>query len=104
MKNFSETALEILLAEQPQPIRERAFTVYENYGRHCSLELFGIFSKAVRMRRIDEVLSLLEAHYENLLKSQDPEVRGTVRYVGVNPTQTLFRGILERTLDPSREY
>ncbi len=85
---------------------DRALTVFRDYGPHLENNVTNALSYAVTKGKIDEVLVALEKDFEQYLRFQKREVRGTVgsRLLGVNPTNGVFlhinRAILE--LKPSR--
>ena len=67
---------------------ERAFSVFQNYGKNLSYDVANVLLHAIGQKKVNEVLQELEKHYKEHLYSQLPEIRGTVedRLLGVNKT------------------
>jgi hypothetical protein len=73
---------------------ERAVTVFKNYGHHLGLGVSNVLLHAVEQGNVDEVLKVLEKHYDDHLKYQHPDIRGTVRNdLGVNETKAMFTSL-----------
>ncbi len=77
---------------------DRALTVFRNYGNKLTYDVTNILMHAADQGKVDEVLGVLEEHYRSHLQYQHPEIRGTVKNLGVNPTETMFLRICETTL------
>lgn len=79
---------------------ERALTIFAFYGENLSFDVTNVLSHAADQDKVEEVLKILEEHYESHLRFQHPEIRGTVEdlLLGVNPTQAMFLRIFEDTL------
>ena len=79
---------------------DRALTVFRNYGEILAYDVTNVLLHATDQGKADEVLGILEKHYESHLKFQHPEIRGTVEdsLLGVNPTQNMFLRICQQTL------
>ncbi|TSC92371.1 MAG: hypothetical protein CEN89_736 [Candidatus Berkelbacteria bacterium Licking1014_7] len=79
---------------------DRAFTAFRNYGPNLGYDVTNVLLHAADQGKVDEVLGILEEHYQSHLQYQHPEIRGTVgdRLLGVNPTQAMFLRICQQTL------
>ena len=78
---------------------DRALAVFRNYGEHLSYDVTNVLLHAADQGKTDEVLNILEEHYQNHLKFQHPQIRGNVsNCLGVNPTEVMFLTICEKTL------
>lgn len=78
---------------------ERASTVFVNCGKNLSYDVTNVLLHAVDQNKVDEVLSLLEEHYQRHLGFQHPDIRGMVGdALGINPTRRLFNDICVRVL------
>ena len=78
----------------------RALTAFRNFGPNLGYDVTNVLLHAADQRKVDEVLGILEDHYQSHLQYQHPEIRGTVsdRLLGVNETQVMFVRICEDTL------
>jgi len=78
----------------------RALTVFHNCGSLLSFDVANVLIHAHDQGRekTEEVLGILEEHYEKRLQFQHPEIRGTVQNLGVNPTEQLLLHICQRVL------
>jgi len=78
----------------------RALAVFRNCGQNLGYDVTNVLLHAADQGKVDEVLGILEEHYNNHLQYQHPEIRGTVsdRLLGVNPTQAMFLSICQQTL------
>jgi hypothetical protein len=83
---------------------DRAIVVFRNYGSNLSILVYSAFILAPMYDKVDEVLAILEEHFENHLGYQDPDVRGVIsdELIGVNPTMLMFRNIFDVTLSSSQ--
>ena len=79
---------------------DRALTVFCNYGPNLGYDVTNVLLQAADQEKVDEVLDILEEHYQSHLQYQHPDIRGTVgdRLFGVNPTQMMFLRICQQTL------
>jgi hypothetical protein len=78
---------------------DRAVAVLNNFGPKLSFDVTNVMLHAVDKGKEDEVLTILEKHWEEHLQFQHPKIRGTVASVfGVNQTQQTFVRICEQTL------
>jgi len=78
---------------------DRAVTVLNNFGPKLSYDVANVMLHAVDKGNEDEVLTILEKHWEEHLQFQHPEIRGTVESMpGVNQTQQTFLRICQQTL------
>jgi len=71
---------------------DRALLVFNNYGPNLSFDVANVLLHAAGQGNVDEILSLLEEHYEKHLQFQHPEIRGIVKdyLLNVNPTEEMF--------------
>ena len=83
---------------------DRALTVFRNYGENLTYDVTNGLLHAADNGKVDDVLGILEEHYQSHLQFQHPEIRGTVeeRLLGVNPTRTMFLRICQETLGLQR--
>ena len=79
---------------------DRALTVFRNCGPNLGYDVTNVLLHATDQGKVDEVLGILEGHYQSHLQYQHPEIRGTVvdRLLGVNPTHEMFLRICQYTL------
>lgn len=81
---------------------ERALTTFRNYSPNLGYDVTNVLLQAADQgqEKVEEVLGILEEHYEKYLQCQHPEIRGTVvdRLLGVNRTQEMFLSICKQTL------
>jgi hypothetical protein len=78
---------------------ERALSVFRNCGPHLSFDVTNVMLHAADRGKVDEVLRMLEEHYERHLQYQHPEIRGMVSDAfGVSATQRVFQSIRQVTL------
>ncbi len=78
----------------------RAESIFEKYGERLSFDVTNVLLHATEQEKTNNVLLVLEKHYEEHLQFQHPRIRGTVRdaLLGVNPTENMFLGICQYTL------
>lgn len=77
----------------------RAEKVFDNFGQKLSYDVTNVLLHAADQNKVEEVLALLEKHFEEHLQLQHPEIRGTVAGdLGVNKTEVMFLDICERVL------
>ena len=71
---------------------DRALTIFRNCGPNLGYDVTNVLLHAADQGKVDEVLGILEEHYQSHLYYQHPKIRGTVsdRLLGVNPTQAMF--------------
>jgi hypothetical protein len=74
--------------------------VFHNCGENLAWDVTNVLMHAVDKGKVDEVLGILEEHYEKHLQFQHPDIRGTVedRLLRVNPTEAVFLRICRNTL------
>jgi len=78
---------------------DRAVSVLNNFGPKLSYDVANVMLHAVDKGKENEVLTILEKHWEEHLQFQHPNIRGTVESMpGVNQTQQMFIRICEQTL------
>ncbi len=78
----------------------RAERVFDNFGPKLSFDVANVLLHAADQNKVEEVLALLEKHFEEHLYFQHPEIRGTVAGdFGVNKTKVMFLDICERVLE-----
>ncbi len=79
---------------------DRALTVFRNYGENMSYDVTNVLLHAIDKRKVEEVLKILEEHYNNHLQNQHPDIRGTVSGdFGANPTKDMFLRLCRHTLE-----
>ena len=100
MSTVNESAFQELLEERLGSLWERALKVYQNYGRNLTFDVTNVLIHASDQGKAEEVLEILEKHYDSHLQFQHPEIRGTVtdRLLGTNSTQAMFLRICSNTL------
>jgi len=88
----SEEKFRELLQPKLTEAWDRALLVFNNYGPNLSFDVANVLLHASKQDKVDEILKILEEHYETHLQFQHPEIRGTVsdRLLGVNPTKAMF--------------
>lgn len=76
---------------------DRALALFCNYGPNLGYDVTNVLLHASDQGRLEEVLGILEEHYQSHLQYQHPEIRGTVRdrLLGVNPTRAMFLRICQ---------
>jgi len=79
---------------------QRALKLFRDYGDNCSFDVANVLRHAVDKHKIQEVVEILEEHYQSHLRFQHPDIRGIVGdgLLGVNPTHAMFLRICEQTL------
>jgi len=77
---------------------QRALTVYKNYGPKLSYDVTNVLLHALDKNKVEEVLTILEKHWNEHLQYQHPEIKGRVKIFGQNPTEKIFLEICEITL------
>ena len=79
---------------------DRALTIFRNYGENLSWDVSNVLLHASDQGKMDEVLGILEEHYNSHLQNQHPEIRGLVsdNLLGVNPTEDMFLRLCQNTL------
>lgn len=80
----------------------RALVIFRKCGSLLSFDVTNVLCHARDQgpEKVEQVLQMLERHWEEHLHFQHPEIRGTVedRLLGVNKTQTLFLRICKDVL------
>ena len=71
---------------------ERALAVFTNYGSILSWDVVNVLLHAIDKKKIEDVFTELEKHWEEHLQYQHPKIRGTVedKMLGINKTQMIF--------------
>ena len=54
---------------------DRGLTVFRNYSPNLSYDVTNVMLHAVDQKKVDEVLCILEEHYETHLQFQHPDIR-----------------------------
>lgn len=99
LKVVSEEQFREIFGENLGPHLDRAVSVLNNFGSKLSYDFANVMLHAVDMGKEDEVLTILEKHWEEHLQFQHPEIRGTVENVpGINQTKQIFLQICLQTL------
>jgi len=75
--------------------------VFLNFGPELSFDVANVLLHAHHQKKTEEVLEILEKHWEEHLYFQHPEARGRVsdRLLGINPTKAMFQGIYQVVLE-----
>ncbi|MDP4038856.1 MAG: hypothetical protein Q8P54_02760 [bacterium] len=90
-----ESALKELLGDY----YSRAFEVSQKCGRFLTFDIINTLMWASDKGKVEEVLDALEAHWQEHLVFQHPDIRGTVSDAdGYNPTHAELRRICEKIL------
>lgn len=77
----------------------RAEKVFDNFGPKSSYDVTNVLLHAADQNKVEEVLALLEKHFEEHLQFQHPDLRSTVAGdFGTNKTEVMFLDICERVL------
>ncbi|MFA5934458.1 MAG: hypothetical protein WC827_01040 [Candidatus Paceibacterota bacterium] len=98
-KVIGEERFRKILKEMPERYLNRAVNVLNNFGPLLSFDVANVMLHATNRDREDEVLIILEKHWEEHLKLQHPDIRGTVESApGVNKTKLMFLQICRDTL------
>ncbi|MCX6746084.1 MAG: hypothetical protein NTX00_03650 [Candidatus Parcubacteria bacterium] len=90
---FAEILKENLGASYP-----RALTIFQNYGAALAYDVTNVLIYAIEQNKTEEVLNILEKHWQEHLQYQHPEARGQIARGGVNPTERMFIQICDKTL------
>ena len=78
---------------------DQALAVFLEYGRILSYDVTNVLLHASDKGKVDEVLWVLENHYETHLQFHHPDIRGTVvDEFGINATQSMFTTICTEVL------
>jgi hypothetical protein len=80
---------------------DRANLVFTNFGRKLSYDVTNVLLYAADQgpNKVDEVLLILEEHWDNCLSLQHPDLRGSVHdSLGVNKTEVMFIKLCRETL------
>ena len=88
------------LKEKLEDLWERALEVFNKYGPNLSFDVTNVIMHAIDQSKVEDILLILEEHYDEHLKFQHPDIRGTVsnRLLGVNPTESMFLRICQNIL------
>jgi hypothetical protein len=100
MAKISEQQFRDILQSKLGASWDRALSVFHNCGPNLAYDVTNVLLHATDQGKVDEVLGILEEHYQSHLQFQHPEIRGTVsdRLLGVNPTQAMFLRICQQKL------
>ncbi len=100
MPRVSEQQFREILQSHLGSSWDRALAVFRNCGENLEFEVTNVLRHAVDQGKVNEVLGILEEHYQSHLQFQHPDTRGTVndRLLGVNLTEMLFRLTYQQTL------
>lgn len=100
MNTISEELFCYILQQKLGKAWERALKLFQNYGEHLSFDVTNVLLHAAEQGKVDEVLQILEKHFQEHLSFQHPDVRGCVYDLlfGVNPTEAMFLRICHDTL------
>ncbi|MDP3685276.1 MAG: hypothetical protein Q8R32_00410 [bacterium] len=98
---MTEQVFQELLETGLGDLYPRALEVFRNCGSLLSFDVTNVLMHAREQGRekTEEVLGMLEEHYEKHLQFQHPDIRGNVEKLGVNPTERLFLGICQHVLN-----
>lgn len=77
---------------------DRALKLFRNFGPHLSQRVTGSLLYASERGKVEDVLGILERHYDEHLQYQHPDIRGEVSISGANPTTSVFDRICRDTL------
>lgn len=101
MPRIDEQLFQHLLQSKLGDSWDRALTVFRNYGENKSYDVTNVLLHASDKGKVEEVLEILEEHYNSHLQNQHPEIRGLVsdNLLGVNPTEDMFLRLCRHTLD-----
>ena len=99
MQEVSEKMFEDLLQKRLGASWDRALALFRNCGTGLSFDVANVLLHAVQQGKVEEVLGILEQHYEEHLQYQHPDIRGTVcGGLGENKTPEVFLRICTETL------
>ena len=78
----------------------KALELFRKYSRNCSFDFANVLWHAAEQGKVEEVLGILEEHFNEHLAHQHPDSRGLVedRLLGVNKTSAMFLRICQDTL------
>lgn len=100
MPNIGQDQFSEILEAKLGDYFNRALTVYKNYGLPLSWDVSNVLLHAVDQNKVEEVLAILEKHWESNLKLQHPDIRGGVyNSLGINETELMFINLCEDTLN-----
>jgi len=80
---------------------DEAETILEDFGPFLSFDVANVLTHAADQGqdKVTEVLAILGRHFEEHLKFQHPDIRGTVRDdFGINETEAMFLDVCRRVL------
>ena len=99
MPRVSEEDFQEILQAKLGSDWERASKVFREFGANRAIDVVNVLLHAVDKNKVDEVLGILEEHYQKHLQFQHPEIRGAVSNdLGINETEKMFLGICKVTL------
>lgn len=88
---------DLALSRLPEDIHERALRLFKDCPK-ISWDITNVLMHAGDQSKGEEVLKMLEEHYEKHLQFQHPDIRGTVTGAFGNETEALLINICESTL------
>lgn len=79
---------------------DRAEKLFSDCGPNLAFDVTNVMMLAADQgpEKVEEVLLVIEKHYQEHLGYQHPDIRGLVKNLGVNPTETVFLGICRDVL------
>ena len=76
----------------------RAKRIFDSYGLPLGWDVTNVLLHAIDLKKLPEVLKILERHFTEHLMYQHPEIRGRVLGMEGNRTKAMFRSICADTL------
>ncbi|MCX6731887.1 MAG: hypothetical protein NTX55_02800 [Candidatus Parcubacteria bacterium] len=76
----------------------RALRVFQNYGENWAADIAIALYSAMEQEKVEEVLGMMERHWQKHLQYEKPEVRGSGRDLFGNPTREMFKRIFDEIL------
>lgn len=98
IKVVTEEQFREILGAKLGQYADRAVSILNNFGPRLSYDVTNVMLHAVDKAKEEEVLAILEKHWEEDLQYQHPEVRGTLERASGNKTQQTFIKICQETL------
>ncbi len=82
----------------------RALAVFRQFGPALSPDVQDVIDRAVRLGKVEDVLTLMEAHYQDELRHQDLNYRGMIfdGYAKRHPTREFFARLRGEVLSAPR--
>ncbi|MFA6428813.1 MAG: hypothetical protein WCW02_04760 [Candidatus Buchananbacteria bacterium] len=95
----SKQAFAEMFADRLGDNYELALGIYVKCGARLALGINNVLLYAFDQGKVEEVLAILEQHYEEHLQFQHPEIMGKVFDAnGINQTERMFQKIYLETL------